>query len=235
MAPNAFEKQIVARSVVSIPLVIAATAVATTAIFVAGAVVGAALLRAGRSDGAALRVKIPVAGQSGALGWTASVSAQPTEQANTPVQWATSVVAASSQYSASSWSAARVLGPPDVYPASGDNANAWASLSADGGPEFIEVRFAEPRPLQGVTIAETFNPGAIARIEGFGNNGQRVVLFEAGQWGQFAIQPGAIMQHFSGACSPIALATVRVTLNSAQVTGWNELDAIGAVACQFER
>ena len=231
MAPNAFEKQIVARSVVSIPLVIAATALATMAIFVAGAVVGAGLLRAGRSDGAPMRVEVPLASYSGSLGWTAAV----TEQANAPVQWATSVVAASSQYSASAWSATRVLGPPDVYPASGDNANAWASLSADGGAEFIEVRFAEPRQLQGVTIAETYNPGAIARIEGFGINGQRVVLFDAGPWGQFAAQPGAIMQHFSGACSPIALATVRVTLNSAQVSGWNELDAIGAVACQAER
>lgn len=227
MAPNAFEKQIVARSVVSIPMIMAATALATTAIFVAGAVVGASLLRAGRS-GAPLHVEAPVAGS---LGWTASVA----EQSHAPVQWATSVVATSSQYSAASWSAARVLGPPDVYPASGDNANAWASLSADGGAEFIEVRFAQPRRLQGVTIAETYNPGAIARIEGFGVNGQRVVLFDAGHWGQFAAQPGAIMQHFSGACSPITVASVRVTLNSAQVAGWNELDAIGAVACTAEQ
>jgi hypothetical protein len=228
MAPNALEKQIVARSVVSIPMIIAATALATTAIFVAGAVTGASLLRAGRNDGSARRFESPVTGLAGSLGWTASVAGP----SNASIQWATSVVAASSQYSATSWSAARVLGPPDVYPASGDNANAWASLSADGGAEFIEVRFAEPRPLQGVTIAETYNPGAIARIEGIGINGQRVVLFDAGYWGQYAAQPGAIMQHFSGACSPIALASVRVTLNSTQVAGWNELDAIGAVACQ---
>lgn len=209
-------------------MVIAATALATTAIFVAGAVAGAGLLRAGSCDCAPRRVEVRESALPGSLGWTASVAGS----SHTPVQWATSVVAASSQYSATSWSAARVLGPPDVYPASGDNANAWASLSADGGAEFIEVRFAEPKPLQGVTIAETYNPGAIARIEGIGINGQRVVLFDAGYWGQYTAQPGAIMQHFSGACSPIALASVRVTLNSAQVAGWNELDAIGAVACQ---
>ncbi len=228
MAPNAFEKQIVARSVVSVPMLIAATALATTAIFVAGAVVGAGLLRAGRTDGASPPVAVAA---SGSLGWTANA----TEPSNAAVQWATAVVAVSWQYSATSWSASRVLGPPDVYPASGDNPNAWASLSADGGPEFIEVQFAEPRRLQGVTIAETYNPGAIVRIEGFAVNGQRVVLFDAGHWVQFAAQPGAIMQHFAGACSPIALATVRVTLSSAHVAGWNELDAIGAVACQTEQ
>ena len=37
-----------------------------------------------------------------------------------------------------SWSANKVIGPPDVYPQYGDFENAWASESANS-VEFIEV------------------------------------------------------------------------------------------------
>lgn len=148
-------------------------------------------------------------------------------------QWANRIVAASSQYSTTSWSAAQALGAPDVYPNSGDNANAWASLTADGSSEYIEVAFEQPQLLQGVQIAETFNPGAIGKIEGIGSDGQLVVLFEAPVNGALdGKQLPTRLSNFGGGCSPFPIASVRVTLQSGQIAGWNEIDAIGAVACE---
>jgi hypothetical protein len=51
--------------------------------------------------------------------------------------WASTVREVSSQYTATSWAATRALGAPDVYPAGGDNANAWASRDADAPAELL--------------------------------------------------------------------------------------------------
>ncbi|HEV7557904.1 MAG TPA: hypothetical protein VGO00_20700, partial [Kofleriaceae bacterium] len=61
-----------------------------------------------------------------------------------PIQWASAVRAMSTQYSATQWSAQRALGAPDVFPAGGDNGNAWATTDADAANEFLEVGFARP-------------------------------------------------------------------------------------------
>src|SRR5690348_136775 len=81
------------------------------------------------------------------------------------IEWASEVRAVSSEYSATSWSANQVLGPPDVFPATGDNGKAWASREADAQSEMIEVGFAHPVAMSELRIYETYNPGAIASIE----------------------------------------------------------------------
>ena len=157
---------------------------------------------------------------------------QTSAASNIVPQWANRIIAASSQYTATSWSAAQALGAPNVYPNSGDHANAWASLTADGSTEFIEVAFAQPQSLQGVQIAETYNPGAVAKIEGIGTDGQLIVLYDLPVSGVLGgLRPPAQLSNFRGACTPFPIVSVRVTLQSGQIAGWNEIDAVGAVAC----
>ena len=164
-------------------------------------------------------------------------------QASSPLAtlWASSVLAVSSQYSADSWSARQVLGPPDVYPGFGDNGKAWASRDADAGDEFIEVGFAQPMPLRELQIYETFNPGAVASIDATTVSGRHIVLAACGgtfidgacDAPRFVPAEGAQIARVPLTCGE-AIASVRVRLASGAVPGWNELDAIGGVPCATE-
>ena len=144
------------------------------------------------------------------------------------IVWASSVRGFSSQYSTGSWSAAQVLGAPNVYPAHGDNASAWASLGADDRDEWIEVGFDRAGSVSAVEIYETYNAGALDRVELITQSGRII-----------AAQPGGLAP--SGAtsarrsvnvsCTSEPIVAVRVHVASMKVAGWNELDAIGVVPC----
>lgn len=176
--------------------------------------------------------RITLAEYRRAIGVTAPPAPRPA------IVWASSVRAVSSEYSPTSWSAQQVLGPPDVYPASGDNPKAWASREADAPSEFVEVGFAQPVALRDLQLYETFNPGAISSVEVIGVSGHRTTLYACG--GTFtagacdapiaAGGQGARITHVPLACGE-PVAAVRVTLASSAVPGWNELDAIGGVPC----
>jgi hypothetical protein len=145
------------------------------------------------------------------------------------VTWAASVRAFSTQYTADSWSAGKVLGPPDAPPGGGDSANAWASTEADTGAEFLEVAFAAPQRMNGVEILESFNPGAVSRVELLLADGGRAVVHDA---------PGApaalpqLRRRIDFACTAQPVIGVRVTIDSQRVPGWNEIDAIGGRPCR---
>ena len=161
--------------------------------------------------------------------------ARPAELAITPardpadaVTWATSVRAYSSQYTDSDWSAARALGAPDVPTAGGDDPHAWASEGADDRVEFLEVGFDQPRPAGGIDIVENHNPGAVTRVELIAVDGARTVAYAA------PASPGlAAPNHrrIDLPCTARPIAAVRVTLDSAAVPDWNEIDAIGLRPC----
>jgi hypothetical protein len=144
------------------------------------------------------------------------------------VQWAATVRGVSSQYTNTSWSAENVLGAPDVFPASGDNAHAWASLGADTGPEWIEVGYANPTPISAIDIVETYNPGAVHRVLLRTASGEQIVAY-AGAAGTAG--GAARMQKIAIACTAEPIVAVRVELDSQAVPGWNELDAIGVEPC----
>jgi hypothetical protein len=141
--------------------------------------------------------------------------------------WASTVNGVSSQYTASSWSAAQLLGPPDVFPQSGDNAKAWASLGADDRDEWVDVGFDRAGSVSGVEIYETYNPGAVDRVELVTASG---AVIEA-QVAAASTAP-SIRRLASVSCTKEPVVAVRVHLASMRVAGWNELDAIGVVPCK---
>jgi hypothetical protein len=142
--------------------------------------------------------------------------------------WATSVRSFSTQYSSPAWSAAQVLGAPNVYPASGDQQAAWASLGADDRAEWIEVGFDQPRPVASVEIFETYNAGAVNRVELITSTGRRIQAFA----GPAALREGSFKRQIQVACTKEPVVAVRVELDSKAVAGWNEIDAIGVVPCE---
>ena len=138
------------------------------------------------------------------------------------VVWASSVRGFSTQYTTSSWSAAQALGAPNV-PVPGDNANAWASLGADDRDEWLEVGFENAGRVSGFEIHESFNPGAIDRVELIMASGTPQTVQVRG-----TRVPGA--KHRFG-CTAEPVVALRVHIASTQVAGWNEIDAIGVVPC----
>ncbi|HUJ58051.1 MAG TPA: hypothetical protein VLX92_06150 [Kofleriaceae bacterium] len=179
-------------------------------------------------------------GRIGGADYLRLIGAPPAQRA-APVErvaWASRVIAFSSEYSPTSWSAHQVLGPPDVFPGSGDNARAWASRDADGQSEFIEVGFDHPIAMRELRIYETYNPGAISSVEVTTVWGRKIALMAcsgtfttAACDGPMAIPSGGAQISRVPLRCDVPIASVRVTLASAAVPGWNEIDAIGGVAC----
>jgi len=135
-------------------------------------------------------------------------------------QWATAA-RASSEFSPGNWSAMQATGKPDTADA-GDQRTAWASRGPDTGEEWLELIYAQPVLPTHIRIHETYNPGAVRRIEARDAEGNRHVLWEGAvpatepkRWLQIAFRR-----------PPAAVATIRVVLDSAAVPGWNEIDAV---------
>lgn len=147
--------------------------------------------------------------------------------------WAAGVRAMSSQYATESWSAAQVLGPPDVPAGDHDHINAWASRGADDQEEFLEVSLHRPVRASAVHVYETYNPGAVTKIELIGESGRRQVLV-----GQDLTDTSAL-GHLLRVQLPCTaelggelITAVRVTLDSQSIEGWNEIDSIGVESCE---
>ncbi len=142
-------------------------------------------------------------------------------------EWASSVLGFSSQYSTDSWSAAQVLGPPDALPGGADSPNAWASTEADSRTEFLEVAFAGRHRMSAIEVVESYNPGAVSRVELILADGSRSVVHDA----PAAAAQGQQHRRIDFACTDQPVAGVRVTLDPAAVPDWNEIDAIGGRPC----
>jgi hypothetical protein len=142
--------------------------------------------------------------------------------------YATSVRGFSTQYTADSWSAARALGEPDVYPAGGDNANAWASRDADAATETLEVGFDQPHRMRALDVFETYNPGAISHVEVITADGEHHLVYDGTPR---AMGVASYKRSIAFACTSEPVVAVKVTLASGAVPGWNEIDAIAGTPC----
>jgi hypothetical protein len=135
-------------------------------------------------------------------------------------QWA-SAARASSEYGQDSWGAKQACGKPNTAPG-GDAVTAWASQAQDADEEWLELTYAVPVRPSRVRVHETFNPGAVCKIEAQDPDGKWVLLWQqkaqprqAPAWLEAAIDP-----------PPFAVRVIRLTLDSDAVAGWNEIDAV---------
>jgi len=122
---------------------------------------------------------------------------------------------------APSWSENQALGEPDTE-GQGDYPTAWASQAPDGGIEWLEIGFAEAVAAEGIVIVESYNPGAVVKVEVAGPGaGWRIVWSgrdpATAEQNEFAIP-------LDGRSS---IDGVRITLDTRLVPGWNEIDAVG--------
>lgn len=140
-------------------------------------------------------------------------------------QWATSAEA-SSQYGDEDWSAQQATGEPNTLDG-GDTPTAWAAAAADSETESLVLAFGVPVIPAGIEIYESYNPGAIVRIEVLDPNTDEWVVV----WEGTADTAGEDVAVFSPALAAVDFATdqVRLTIDEPAVSGWNEIDAVKLV------
>ena len=135
-------------------------------------------------------------------------------------QWALKAEA-SSEYGEEDWSAQQACGKPDTKVA-GDRPTAWTSENPDEGEEWLELTYrASVRPL-GIRVHETFNPGAVVKIEGQDAGKKWRVLWQGKDEAKAA--PACLDVQVEP--QDFATRVVRVTLDTSLVKGWNEIDAV---------
>lgn len=141
-------------------------------------------------------------------------------------QWA-SAAKASSEYRSSDYSAHRATGVPDVGTYS-DNPRAWAPSTSERGIEWLELAFAQPTRATEVRVRQSYTPGTIVRVEAFAPDRSSLVLWSGRDTN--AYPQGRIawfLLRFPK--TDMAVAQVRLTLNTAAAKGWKEIDAVQLV------
>ncbi len=143
-------------------------------------------------------------------------------------QWAIDAEASSSYGSASgksqSWSPEQMIGEPNVEKY-GDNGNGWASKDPDKGIEWVILTFAKAVNAEGLRVRQSYNPGAIVKVELFDENGKGYVVWNGTDKTRYKENT---IQYFTAEFEKTKYKTkkVKLTLASNVVNGWNEIDAV---------
>jgi outer membrane protein OmpA-like peptidoglycan-associated protein len=147
------------------------------------------------------------------------------------VQWAKQVIGFSSEYTNAGlplqYNAIQILGKPTRYPAFGGTACAWSPATEDNAAasEWIQVGYESPMQVQQVVIAENFNAGCVVRVDLVDEAGTQHVIYENsapqtpsvnGRWNYIFTDRTAYK-----------VSSVKVTLNTALLKGYEQIDAIG--------
>jgi beta-lactamase regulating signal transducer with metallopeptidase domain len=127
------------------------------------------------------------------------------------------------QFAPAAWSVEQAMGPPNTF-VLGDVNTAWASKTPDGQGEWLLLTYEAPVDVSAVLIHETFNPGAVARVDAILPDNAVVVLWSGEPKAVSTDSPRLFL------CKPktaVKTAKIRVTIASDLVAGWNEIDAVG--------
>ncbi len=143
------------------------------------------------------------------------------------LNFADSVSGFSSQWSSGSWSSDKALGFPTVYPQHSDNSQAWASRTTDSDREFIELYFENATKIDGIWIYETYNPGAVDTV--YVKNPATDLWEIVWSDSAFAQPKEARIFKIEFETTTFAVSEVRIALNSPDVEGWNEIDAVAVI------
>jgi hypothetical protein len=137
-------------------------------------------------------------------------------------QWATGATA-SSEYGKEDYSALQATGASNT-PTAGDTPTAWASASADDGEQTLDLTYEVPVKPSAVLVYESYNPGAITKIEAYDKENDNWVSIYEGEAGPIE----DTYRVFSPELTPTDFATneIRLTLDTTAVEGYNEIDAV---------
>ena len=141
-------------------------------------------------------------------------------------QWALTAEA-SSEFGSPSHGAREATGAPDAK-TYGFRAEGWASRSADDGVEWLKLTYATEVRAIGVRVRQSFNPGAIVKVEALASDGRSAVLWSGRDDTEY---PKDQIAWFVATFEPppFPVKAIRLTLDLAVVKGWNLIDAVQLV------
>ncbi len=162
-----------------------------------------------------------------------------TYSVNAQIQYADSVLDFSTEYDVSDatcsadYAACRALGAYDVYPAAGDDANAWAHEIEDGstspvpGREWLSLGFGTPQVVDSVFIYQTLNPGFIDTV--YIRDSQTKVWNIVYTNSSIQLDPDSAARILivSIPVTSYLVDGVRITMDASVINDWKEIDAIG--------
>jgi hypothetical protein len=141
-------------------------------------------------------------------------------------QWAMAATASSTYGDAqgsADFSANQSTGAPNVEKF-GDDGKAWASKTADGGIEWLDLKYPKSVHATAVRIRESCAPGAVIRVELYDETGAPHLA-----WGGNDPTTGLNDLIVNVPKTEYKTDRVKVTLATNVVPGWNEIDAIQLV------
>ena len=167
----------------------------------------------------------------------AAAAAPPAESPKAGVisMWISTLLGASSQFSASDHSARQLLGAPAVFPHSGTSAKAWSAVPRPGESlEWVRVAFKRAVYPTAISILETSNPGSIVAIRGT----DRPKGAQAADSDWFVLWAGSVeypdvpcrefRPPLRPGCGERLVSALEVSLDTRDWTAewWSEIDAI---------
>ncbi len=142
------------------------------------------------------------------------------------VQWASQVLAYSSQYGNKDYAANQALGIPNALGNTRLHHMAWVPRKEESlTGEYIHVAFSKPMRIQQVAVAESLNPGAIHRIFLIDDQGKRHKIYENDK-PHGLMAPFRLFRH-SFPKTSYRVAELKLELKTKAVEGSNQIDAIG--------
>lgn len=123
-----------------------------------------------------------------------------------------------------SWAPEQAIGPPDVVDVLADSPEAWASRKADGGSEWLQLEYDPPQRARGLRIHEVLASGAVARVTLIDAGGGTHAVWE----GVDPTLPAGVFE-LEFPLTAYEVRSVRLELDTARRSGWNEIDAVGLV------
>jgi hypothetical protein len=145
-------------------------------------------------------------------------------------QWAVNAEASSTygnHEGKDSWTPAQMVGAPDVEKY-GDDGRAWTSLEAEKGVEWVELTYGKAINASEIRIRQTYNPGAIIKIELIDEKGKSHIVWEGLDKTKY--EPEKI-QYFITKFEKTDYKTkkIKITLANNSIPGWKEIDAVQLV------
>ncbi len=136
-------------------------------------------------------------------------------------QWAEDATA-SSQFAETSYTPLEATGAPNIS-APSDNPLSWASAEADAGEETLELTYQHMVTPTGVRIFESYNPGAVTKVEAYDADSDEWSLLWEGE-----APTDEDIRVFSPPLDTVDFLTnrIRLTVQTDLVSGWNEIDAV---------
>lgn len=126
--------------------------------------------------------------------------------------------------------ASAVLGPPDVYPVYARSTHAWSPATPQA-PEFLDLRFDDPAPINYVNIYETWAPGSVQSISVLNPFTSQFEVVWSGTAAPAALAARMFTVGFTETAYPVS--EISIEFASQLVPDWNSIDAVAIGKCDM--